>query len=255
MPFKCEIFRNHVTEYMPVGRVRALVVRPDVKRRLPVVIFAHGATGSKEGSLGYLHHLADAGFFAVAIDAWLHGQRRDQKLFEKLMKRWGEFVNVTGRETAADLRALVSRLVRRPDVDPKRIGLMGSSMGGYIGFVTMVLEPRIRAFACVVSTGNLIALAEHRSTRKRPLSARVRRELAEIDLARNVSRVAPRPILLLAGAKDKVIPARFTRMSYRTLLPHYRDRSRLRLIVYPKIAHAFTETMEREAHRWLANHL
>lgn len=45
-------------------------------------------------------------------------------------------------------KAVIDYLVTRPDVDPDRIGLHGSSMGGYSGPRAATAEKRIKAVAC-----------------------------------------------------------------------------------------------------------
>ena len=53
-------------------------------------------------------------------------------------------------------RAVIDYLVTRPDVDPNRIGLHGSSMGGYSGPRCATVEKRIKAVAVWSGAYNLI---------------------------------------------------------------------------------------------------
>jgi len=53
-------------------------------------------------------------------------------------------------------KAVVDYLVTRPDVDPERIGLHGSSMGGYSGPRSATAEKRIRAVAVWSGAYNLV---------------------------------------------------------------------------------------------------
>src|SRR5437016_4790725 len=48
---------------------------------MPVVIFLHGLGGSKEQDGQRLRDLAGKGFFVVAIDAYLHGERKVPGIF------------------------------------------------------------------------------------------------------------------------------------------------------------------------------
>ena len=52
--------------------------------------------------------------------------------------------SLTAVEIAKITRSL-DVLLKRPEVDPKRVGMVGLSYGGYYTLVTMALEPRIRA--------------------------------------------------------------------------------------------------------------
>lgn len=53
-------------------------------------------------------------------------------------------------------KAVIDYLVGRPDVDPDRIGLHGSSMGGYSGPRCATEEKRIKAVACWSGAYNLV---------------------------------------------------------------------------------------------------
>lgn len=53
-------------------------------------------------------------------------------------------------------RAVIDYLITRPDVDPNRIGLHGSSMGGYSGPRCATVEKRIKAVACWSGAYNLV---------------------------------------------------------------------------------------------------
>jgi len=53
-------------------------------------------------------------------------------------------------------RAVIDYLVTRPDVDPNRIGVHGSSMGGYSGPRCATVEKRIKAVACWSGAYNLV---------------------------------------------------------------------------------------------------
>jgi dienelactone hydrolase len=53
-------------------------------------------------------------------------------------------------------KAVIDYLVSRPDVDPNRIGLHGSSMGGYSGPRCATVEKRIKAVAVWSGAYNLV---------------------------------------------------------------------------------------------------
>jgi dipeptidyl aminopeptidase/acylaminoacyl peptidase len=90
---------------------------------------------------------------------------------QQYLRRGMSFIDVDGPGHGATLRekklyappdservakAVIDYLVTRPDVDPKRIGLHGSSMGGYSGPRSATGEKRIRAVAVWSGAYNLI---------------------------------------------------------------------------------------------------
>src|SRR5437667_11698457 len=50
-------------------------------KAMPVVIFLHGMGGSKEGDAKRLRDLAGKGLFVLALDAYLHGERKVPGVF------------------------------------------------------------------------------------------------------------------------------------------------------------------------------
>ncbi len=118
-------------------------------------------------------------------------------------------INLYGWNGEADVHAAVAYLRRRPDVDPGRIGGLGLSVGGEL---MLQAAARDRGLRAVVSEGaGVRSLAEHRHTPgvggvQRWLSPWVAQTAALTvlgnggpppDLARLVSRIAPRPVLLI----------------------------------------------------------
>lgn len=77
---------RHLTKFNPIPQQQSAQeinfvmtapagASPDPSAPLPVVIFQHGITGSKENLQGIAGSLAQAGFVAIAIDHPLHGGR------------------------------------------------------------------------------------------------------------------------------------------------------------------------------------
>lgn len=132
------------------NRVPGILLKsPGATGRRPVVIVLHGTGGSKEGELPYMAELVKDGFIAVSIDGRYHGART------KAGKGSAEYVEAilrtfrTGKEhpfffdTAWDTMRLVDYLVTRDDIDPKRIGLFGTSKGGIEAYLVAAADPRI----------------------------------------------------------------------------------------------------------------
>ena len=138
------------------NRVPGILVKPvnssaSALARRPAVICLHGTGGAKEGQLAFMTTLAKAGFIAIAIDGRYHGART------KAGKGSAEYVDAilrafrTGKEhpffydTVWDVMRLVDYLETRADIDPKRIGLFGTSKGGIETYLAAAVEPRIAA--------------------------------------------------------------------------------------------------------------
>jgi dienelactone hydrolase len=109
---------------------------------------------------------------------------------------------LTGLRVAEALQAF-KYLTSRPEVDPKRIGLMGFSGGGLIGYVAAVLEEGINATVLTGFTNTMkdSIFAVHHCVDNYTPGLLVHAELPEL-----IGLLAPRPLFLEAGEADPIFP-------------------------------------------------
>jgi len=84
----------------------------------PVVIVAHGWGSNRSRVLRYAQPLYDEGYSVLMYDARSHGES-------------GYYRTPTGLQFRDDLMAAIDWLGRRLEADPRRIGVVGHSLGGY----------------------------------------------------------------------------------------------------------------------------
>jgi fermentation-respiration switch protein FrsA (DUF1100 family) len=117
---------------------------PTARGRMPGLVLTGPFTGVRDQVSGlYAARLAAAGYVALAFDHRNFGgsggqPRRHEDPQGKLN----------------DLRAAVSLLRSRPEVDPERIGTVGICLGGGYALKFAAFDPRIKAFAGVAGGYN-----------------------------------------------------------------------------------------------------
>ncbi len=169
------------------------------------IIICSGANGSLDADVPVAPWLHEAGFNVLLFDWRAHGQSE------------GEVVTL-GFNERYDLIAAVQFAKSK---GAERIGVLGFSMGGTVAIATAAVYEDIHAlvvdspFVTIVSAvaGGLIERglpdgAAYVLARLLLITAclRTRLNLFEIDLARWIGRVAPRPLLLMFGEQDMIVP-------------------------------------------------
>ncbi|MCS6864482.1 MAG: GDSL-type esterase/lipase family protein [Gemmataceae bacterium] len=158
---------------------------------------------------------------------------------------WGMFVR--------DDQVALDYLTSRPEVDPKRIGATGISMGSTRSWWLAAVDDRI---ACVVGVACLTRyenLLKHGQLRQHGTYYYVYGLLKHFDTEAVVSLIAPRPVLFLTGELDAGSPADGIKVIETKAGGVYQAlgaAEKFRSIRYPDVGHTYTPTMRKEMLAW-----
>jgi pimeloyl-ACP methyl ester carboxylesterase len=164
------------------------------------VVLAHGAGGDRRSLIQEALALHRHGFGTLLFDWPGHGESEGEI-------HWNE------GERAA-LRGAVDFLSARADLDPKRLGAFGFSMGGYTVAQVAADEPRLRATALAGAPPD--AEEQTRWEYRRwgalaqiPALLAVKASGLPVGTLRpkdTVSRISPRALLIIGGTEDGLVP-------------------------------------------------
>ncbi len=138
------------------------------KKPYPLVLLVHGWSGSKE--VWYvknnIYHgdrmrraLLGAGYAILALDAATHGERSNMIDYHQVntfispnappVRNYFTYAEIS-IQTTKDYQRALEYIAKRGDIDMKRIGYVGYSMGGMDAFYLLSVVPQIKvAVACV----------------------------------------------------------------------------------------------------------
>jgi alpha-beta hydrolase superfamily lysophospholipase len=138
--------KRSVQYYSDGVRLEGLIVAPADLRpndRRPTVIICSGFQGVKEWVPSrWWPQFVEAGFVCLAFDYRGFGTSD------------GERGRIVPEEEIADVRCSITFLQQQPEVDPRRISLLGWGLGGGIAIAAAARDTRAIAVACVNGLGD-----------------------------------------------------------------------------------------------------
>ncbi len=173
--------------------------RPWHAARPPVVILIPGLDSVKEELHAYADDLLERGLATLAID----GPGQGEMEFDYPMRHDYEVA----------VAAAIDFLQSRRDVDARRVGLMGVSLGGYYAPRAAAYEPRVRAAVAVAGAYNFADRFDHRPALTQAafvarLHAASREEAIERLRAFSLEGAGARirvPLLVIMGGQDRLV--------------------------------------------------
>ncbi|MDV7765440.1 prolyl oligopeptidase family serine peptidase [Peribacillus sp. CSMR9] len=231
-------------------------------QELPLIIFIHGYQSAKEHNLHYAYLLAEKGFRVLLPDVIHHGKRGAGLSDSQMMPRFWEMV----LQTIQDISLMKDDLLSRKLIDPDRIGVAGTSMGGIVTNGAMAAYEWISAGVSLMGNPSYVAYAELQmeEIKKRKVNfpatdeevAKVIEQLKPYDLSLNQNKLSNRPLLFWHGAKDPVVPYQHAYHFYEGVKAGYNDTNeRIDFILDPKAGHRVSREGVLMTADWFAKYL
>jgi len=162
-------------------------------------------------------HLARQGIACAVMDLPYHGDRRRAGVAPAAPYLEGSVassVQALG-QAASDVRTVASWLATQPGVDPRRLGVVGISLGAIVAHLAMGEDARLTAGVAVLGGGDLPNLSRTsalvrllRRLYPQPLDPTTLGGLAVVDPLTYAGRNRPRRVLMIEAARDLLVPPR-----------------------------------------------
>ncbi len=119
------------------------------------------------------------------------------------------------RQCVLDARRTVAWLATQPEVDPERLGLLGTSLGSFMGGIVAGSEPRVKNVCLLLGGGGLVdAFAQHprgflafETLRLIGISkGMLKRMIVGVDPITYASQLKAKRLLLIAASHDDIVP-------------------------------------------------
>ncbi|MGE7602014.1 prolyl oligopeptidase family serine peptidase [Peribacillus sp. NPDC097675] len=253
------IIENELIGHIPVLHVSEQSTFND---ELPLVIFIHGFQSAKEHNLHYAYLLAEKGFRVILPDVVYHGEREAGHSESELMPRFWEMV----LQSIKELPLLKDDLLSRKLIDPTRIGIAGSSMGGIVTHGALATFDWLSAGVSLMGNPSYVSFAELQigEIKKREIEFPLTEEeitqsiaqLKPFDLSLNRDKLANRPLLFWHGAKDHVVPYQYAYRFYEEVKSSYNEvDDKIKFILDKRAAHKVSREGVLQTAKWFEQHL
>ncbi len=249
---------NLDVEKVYVEDIPALVFKPrnTFKGKLPLVLLYHGWSSNKENQVMLASTIALYGSIVLVPDAVNHGERGildysdGKNVVEKFWPTIFTNINESHKLIAYGINVLKA--------DEGRIAVMGHSMGGFTAAGVFMTNTDLKT---VINISGSFAYekAEELMLSRFPgvsVDEAHKKELRAYDPILKLDMLNKRPVLMLHGGEDKVVPREGEECFYTEAKSLYKNNpGDFKLVIYEGGNHSITIKMVEELIIWLQEKL
>ncbi|HKA07638.1 MAG TPA: alpha/beta hydrolase family protein, partial [Gemmataceae bacterium] len=194
----------HAEYYLPKG-----------KGPFPGVIILDILDGSQVVSRTLASVLAQNGIAGLCVQMPYYGPRRPAESKVRLISPNINHTMDAIRQTVLDNRCAVAWLESRPEIDKKKLGIHGTSLGSFMAALTAEAEPRLNNVSLLLGGGGLVDAYWEHPKAKPFLQAltligadkdAMKRVIAPADPITYADELKKRNLLMIAASRDDVVP-------------------------------------------------
>jgi dienelactone hydrolase len=203
--------------------VHAEYYRPEGKGPFPAAVVLDITGGNQMLSRHISNHLARHGVAGLFVQMAYYGKRRPPGSNLRLLMSDLPHTKRAVTQTVLDVRMAAAWLASRPEVDAKRIGVTGTSLGSFISALSSEMEPRLGRCCVLLGGGGFVdGFAGHPAAAPAVATLElmglkrdgIKKLIAPIDPITYAGRLKKRKLLIMAATKDEMVPPSMARMLY-----------------------------------------
>jgi dienelactone hydrolase len=194
--------------------------RPKGPGPFPGVVVLDITGGDQSVSRMISTNLANNGIAALFMQMAYYGPRRPPGTNLKLLTSDYRHTMDAVRQTVLDVRQSVAWLEARPEIDKERLGVLGTSLGSFIGSLAAEMEPKVTRCVVLLGGGGLVdGFYDH------PLAAPYRKIyeklggskeklaalIAPADPLTCAANLKDRKVLMICGERDEIVPPKMAK--------------------------------------------
>ena len=230
-PFEMELKKSHekegynvytvrfpsavTTKFIENNTVYCEWYRPNGPGPFPTTVILDILGGDQKLARVQSAYLVQKGIACLFVQMAYYGPRRPPGSKVRLLMPDIDHTLGAVRQTVLDVRRAAAWLSSQPEVDQKRLGIIGTSLGSFMGTLTAEMEPRFKKVAIVLGGGGVVdAFYDH------PQGAPIRflweslggtkeklqKIVAIADPITRAENLKDREVIMIAARKDEIVP-------------------------------------------------
>ncbi|MHB8362171.1 MAG: S9 family peptidase [Patescibacteria group bacterium] len=239
------LIKERLIEYKSFDNLKipAFVYKDTHKHKKPVIIYIHGGPESQftPSYNSIVEYLAYKGFCVIAPNIrGSDGYGKKYLALDDVGKRF---------DSIKDIAYLQKYIRKSPDLDEKKIILMGASYGGYMVLAGLAFYPELWAGGVdIVGISNLVTFLKNTSSYRRKLREseygslkKDRKILEKLSPSNKVDKIIA-PLLIIHGKNDPRVPLLEAKQIYKSLKNR---KQKVELLVYKDEGHGIVKLKNR----------
>lgn len=207
--------------YPENNTVHAEYYRPKGDGPFPAVIILDILAGDQSLARGMGLFFAQNGIAGLFVQMAYYGPRRPVEGRVRLLSPDIPHTVEAIRQTVLDCRCATAWLESQPEVNPDRLGIIGTSLGSFMCALTAEMEPRLKKVALLLGGGGLVdAYYDHPEANSFRYvneflggsKEKLKQYIDPIDPITYADRLKQRRLLMIAASRDDMVPAVAARM-------------------------------------------
>lgn len=231
-------FNGYLEMDIKINGIDVTEISPMSYKANGAIIYYHGYTSSRSESMFRARILASLGYEVFVVEQMGHGSRR----FEYDITSANDLESMLKVlvQTITESPSIVNYVAEKKGYNPNDIIFAGHSMGAMASAGAFIKNPvgKLVCYNGVLDYLKFIDWVAIENNYTTDDVKKYRDEMRYYSPAENLSRLENRPILLVDGALDEVVPAKFNVETVSVLKPFYKEKKYIKHIVIDNSTHS-----------------
>lgn len=240
-----------------IYEIPVIRLKPKIKyEEFPTIIFYHGWSSSKESQRMRAFILCNLGYQVLIPDSINHGERNPIDYTDPMTMKNNFWPTVS--QAIDESEKIIEYAIEELQGDGNRIGVCGHSMGGFISSGIFTHNKNIKAAVVLNGSFNWNYCNELIADKlenifdisvENELNI-IKDKLIDLDPINYIEEIKDRPLLMINGGSDEVVPMISQKEFYEKARIEYNNKSNIDFIVYKDLGHFVTTNMMEDTSRW-----